>query len=177
MDNDIELTEFRPVRNDKKSVFSRLPHYDILTFLSVAQRLKSVHFLDLVVSFRRHDGRHGSQSVLHSVDVASKEPLIFKRMDDSLDNVNGYKAVISELVVYEHVAVRTHPNIQRIYGLVWDTHPKTGRVLPAFVFRKSKYGDLQDFFANEGKNIGFRQRLQLCFDVGSAYEMLHSLSR
>jgi len=177
METEIELTEFRPVGANQKSVFSRLPHYDLVTFLSIAQRLGYVHFLDLSVKFNPGDVRRGSRTLINTIQVSEDEAFIFKRMDGSMNEVDAFKAAISELVVYEHIAVRTHPKIQRLYGLVWDVHPKTGRVLPAFVFRKSLHGDLEEFLTQDGRSLSFRDKIKLCLDIGSAYEMLHSLSK
>lgn len=178
MASDIEMTEFRPLDQNNLSVFSRLPHSDLITFLAIVQAMNNCHILDFTPSFEKNTLIRGANTLLHATKFSEKKGIIFKRIDPMaiLTEKEAFKILISELVVHEHAVVRTHPNIQRIYAIAWDVHPATSRILPVFGFEESQLGDLQDFFRSHKGTLSFMQRLQLCLDIGSALETLHSLS-
>lgn len=178
MASDIELTEFLPSTGNRKSVFSRQPHYDLLAFLGLVQKLNSVHLLEFTPLFDGPAQARGASSELHSTSFSKNSGIVFKRIDprSCLTVPDAFKALISELMVYEHAVVRTHPNIQRIYGVTWDVHRESSQALPVLAFEQSKFGDLECFLTNSSRKVSFMQRLQFCLDIGSAIENLHSIS-
>lgn len=179
MDSDIELTEFRPAIGNSKSVFSRLPHYDLLMFLAILQKINSAHFLDLMPRFGNDVHFRGANTLLHSKTLSNAEGVVFKRIDPQarLTEKEAFKALITELVTHEHAIIRIHPNIHRIYGITWDVHPETRQALPVFAFEKSQLGDLENFLAEKDNTGSFMQKLQLCLDIGLAIDNLHSISK
>ena len=178
MDSGIEMTEFRTASGENKCVFSRLPHYDLLMFLAILQKLKSVHFLELAPSFKNDAEFRGSNTLLHSTRLSDAESIVFKRIDPQarLAEKEIYKTLITELVTHEHAVIRIHPNIHHIYGIAWEVHPETLQVLPVIAFEKSRLGDLEAFLTEKANSISFMQKLHLCLDIGSAIENLHSIS-
>lgn len=179
MASDIEMTEFRPAGQNNKSVFSRLPHSDLITFLAITQAINSCHFLEFTPDFEKETLIRGANTLLHATTFSKEKGIIFKRIDPKavLTEKEAFKAIITELVVHEHIVVRTHPNIQRIYAIAWDVHPTTSRVLPVFGFEKAQFGDLEAFLTSKKGSLSFIQRLGLCQDIGFAIETLHSLSK
>lgn len=181
MASDIEMTELLPVIENKKSVFSRLPHYDLLMFMAILQKINSTHFLEYTPNFNvpDHTQLRGANTLLHPITFSNTEGIIFKRVDPQahLTEKDAFKFLITELVTHEHAVIRVHPNIHRLYGVTWEVHPETLQVLPVFAFEKSPLGDLEAFFTQGANNISLMQKLQMCLDIGLAIENLHSISK
>ena len=179
MASDIQLTELQPAFENNKSVFSRLPHYDLLMFLAILQKINSAHFLAFTPCFNNDTQLRGANTLLHAQTFPDAQGIIFKRVDPQarLTEEDAFKALITELVVHEHAVIRIHPNILRLYGITWEVYPETLQVLPVFAFEKSQFGDLEAFLTQEANNVSYMQKLQLCLDIGLAIDNLHSISK
>ena len=113
-------------------------------FLAILQKINSAHFLGLTPCFNNDTQLRGANTLLHAESFSDAEGIVFKRVDlqARLTEKDAFKALITELITYEHAVVRIHPNIHRLYGITWEVHPKTLQVLPVFAFEKSQFGDL-----------------------------------
>ncbi|KAL9132959.1 MAG: hypothetical protein Q9175_005864 [Cornicularia normoerica] len=175
---DIELTELQPAIENTKSVFSRMPHYDLLMFLAILQKINSAHFLVFMPCFNNDTQLRGANTLLHAKTFSNAQGIVFKRIDPQarLTEKDAFKALITELVTHEHAVIRIHPNIHRLYGITWEVHPGNLQVLPVFAFENSQFGDLEVFLTQEANNVSYMQKLQMCLDIGLAIDSLHSIN-
>ena len=169
-----QRTSVYPQGND--SVFARIPHSDLLTFLALAQTMPDLAFYHTIPRYGFGNSRRGASGAVHT---GSTEPLAYKRFhvthDFSLDL--AYKALICELLVLEHPVLKNNPCIQDIKGVCWDVQSLEGvpyRVMPVLVFKRAEHGSLMDYLSPE---IPLPQRLSLCSDIGKAIESMHSLGK
>lgn len=161
------------------SVFSRLPHYDFLTFLAMAQKMPGLHLLSLHPRFEHVDVRRGASGAVHALPISPQQGIVYKRFHITQDfpEKTAYKALICELLVLEHPVLKNHPNIQQLVGVTWDVQMFQGsliRVMPVLVFKQADHGTLSDFM---NSSVSFTQRLRLCRDIGRALEPMHEFSR
>lgn len=105
---------------------------------------------------------------------------VFKRRKlplSSEDEARNWRELIAEILVLGHPAVRSHSNIARIEGICWDL-VSDEKVWPVLVFEKPQYGDLNTFMtSNAGKELDFKDRLDISLDVAFAVRDLHAISK
>lgn len=159
----------------------RLPHYDLITFIALAQRL-DVDFHGFTwteaPSFPLL-GEGGSGIISQGVANVKFEYAFkrFKYLPGRTDEV--YKALFAEVAILQNPEIRDHPNILDLFGICWEAHVNSSQgietVLPVLVFQKSSYGSLATF---EGlPQLDLNSRISLCCDIGRALELLHASSK
>lgn len=178
--------------SDEPGLLSRLPHPDLLTFLSLAQKSHS-NILEYSPRYDDDDRRKGGNAAVQVVYLANKSSntsglpsFAFKRHDlvQGLTHEARLKKIICELIIYESAIIRNHPNFARLEGISWSVtsasteSPNTPSITPVLGFRPSNRGNLADHFMNCNKEaFSLTQKLELCCDIGHALETLHSLSK
>ena len=167
------------------NVVSRLPHYDLLSFLAILENMPSLRLFDFMPKFEDGDIKRGLSGVVHSIAQDEDHGVIFKRFQSTHasginENKVDYQALISEVIVLEHPVFKSHPNLPKLGGITWDVemHNKTlTRAMPTLIFKRSKFGDLREFLASQSTSqLSFPQRMQFCIEVGRAIEALHTFS-
>ncbi|KAL9581398.1 MAG: hypothetical protein Q9212_003929, partial [Teloschistes hypoglaucus] len=89
----------------------------------------------------------------------------FKRFLTSLDEdeeSRHYRAIISELCILGHPAIKQHPNIVKLQGICWDVISEY-QVWPVLIFPKAKFGNMRAFF---GSDEGARLTADQCIVHG-----------
>lgn len=182
---------------NEPGILGRLPHSDLLTFLSLAQKCDT-NLLEYTPRFDDRDAREGGNALVQMVylssdsdDVAERLPTFaFKRHDlarrgdllvrqPDLDPEARLKKVMGELIIYENPTILCHPNIANIRGISWSITAIPSNSLslpivnPVLGFQPAR-GNLADVFAHD--NFNLIQKLEICRDIGHALETVHSLS-
>ena len=155
------------------SVFSRLPHHDLLTYLAVAQTISDLPFFNDPSWNTNTLWRTGAHGAIHSLGQNVVKRI---RITDDVNEKLAYRALICELLVYTHPVLKHHRNIQFLQGVMWDIQTFQGsnfRVMPALFFEKCDCGTLAEFMSS---TVPFMQRLGLCEDIGRAIEAMHAFS-
>ncbi|KAF3314300.1 hypothetical protein TWF173_004904 [Orbilia oligospora] len=104
--------------------------------------------------------------------------LVFKRTKAEIDDENQdvatvYRAVLSEVYILGHPVVRHHPNINNLQGICWEV--VQNRPWPVLIFKQAPYGDLGQFMrTEEGRNLGLKDKIKLCWEMGNALHLMHS---
>ncbi|KAK5634956.1 hypothetical protein RRF57_010668 [Xylaria bambusicola] len=152
--------------------------FNFLSFLATAQALH-VPFLPITWEAARQDIGFGGTSRIHQSLLNIQTSFAFKRIHDPEKQQKTeeqlFRALIIEILVLGHPAIREHPNIAHLQGICWDISPKDDKPWPVLVFEKSQYGDLYNFAKSpRGRELGISQRLKLCVDIGTAIMDIHS---
>ena len=167
---------------DQDFKLATLKHYDLITFLSLAQKRK-VDFLPITwQSALGHLGRGGTANVSQSV-INIETSFAFKRMDlivherlaDPLKET--FEKLISELLVLRNPSLLGHLNIVGLEGICWEVNYGSEEALPVLVLKKAEFGDLGTFLDSERiVKETFNVRIGLCVDIASATMALHESS-
>ncbi len=92
-----------------------------------------------------------------------------------MDESRNLSALIAEISVLGHPAIRYHPNIANIEGICWDVVDGGEQVWPVLVFEKTRFGDLNRFMTTSlGKELDIKNRLDILFDIALAVRDLHA---
>jgi serine/threonine protein kinase len=149
-------------------------HYDFISFLAVAQRLK-IDFLPITWQPALDRVGEGTTAEICQSLINLRTSFAFKRFKWSLDESSNFRALISEILVLGNPLTRNHPNIIRLEGICWDIPPGDVKVHPVLVFEKTQYGDLEQFVDSAtGSEMELQDRLKLCVDTGAAILAMHS---
>lgn len=154
--------------------------YDFLDFLGVAQTLK----IDLLpISWQPALGTvgEGGTAEIRQALINLQMTFAFKRLKrsrSSMDEAQDWGKLIAEISILGHPAVRSHQNIVNIEGICWDVISSGKKVWPVLVFEKTRHGDLEMFMSSdEGRRLGFKERLDVLCDIGLAIRDLHTIGR
>jgi Protein tyrosine and serine/threonine kinase len=157
-------------------------HYDLISFLSLAQKHK-VDFLPITwQSALGALGKGGTANVSQSM-INIETSFAFKRMDllghaRSADPLQeSFERLISELCVLRNPSLLAHPNIVDLEGICWEVHTGSEDALPVLVLKKAEFGDL-DMFLDYGtiEEDSFSVKVGLCVDIANAILALHESS-
>ncbi|KAI8932998.1 hypothetical protein NX059_009648 [Plenodomus lindquistii] len=153
---------------------------DLLTFLAVIQNLKTGILPITWQVARQHIGK-GAIGKVNQALVNLHTSFAFKCVSDEKKRENKgaiMSALINEVVTLSHLSIQEHPNIVELQGICWDVTTdelQNHEVWPVLVFEKSQFGDLYDFARlPAGRDLSFAERLDLCFEVGTAISDMHS---
>ncbi len=150
--------------------------YDFLDFLGVAQSLK-LDFLPFTWQPELDTVGKGGTAEIYQELVNVRLTLAFKRLRrprSVIEEIRNLQALVAEISVLGHPAIQRHPNIADITGIAWDVVSGGEKVWPVLVFDKTECGDLFRFMTEgPGKELDFRDRLDLLYDVGLAVRTLH----
>ena len=164
------------------NVISKLPHYDLLTFLAICQNIPSLRMATFMPKFDDSEVRHGQSGQVYGFFRRKHQTgIAFKRFRTSgTETKAAFQALISEVMVLEHPVFKKHPNLPQLGGITWDVNVQNKDligVMPVLIFERSKYGSLRDYLSSRGSpQPTASQRLQLCADIGRAIEALHAFS-
>ena len=175
--------------SSRSSVLLRSPnalidryHHDFVSFLAIAQQL-NLDFMPIPWQAALGAlGQGGTSLVQQSNNIKATLSFAFKRTKPPVDEVYGesvnghhksrYGALISELLVLGHPAIRNHPNFAQVEGIAWDFEGH--RVWPVIVSQKAQCGNLYDFSTSEdAKSVPFANKISTCLDVASAVATMH----
>ncbi|KAL6690371.1 hypothetical protein J3F84DRAFT_389935 [Trichoderma pleuroticola] len=154
--------------------------YDIIDFLAIMQTRR----IDMIPAswFPEFDAQvGGTASILEGWSATApdghKVSYVYKRVhretSKEADRSKEYRALMAEIYILGHPVVRHHPNIIGLEGVYWDT--VYGEAWPVLIFKRASYGDLRQFMkSEEGKKLGFKERLKLCREIANALLLMHS---
>lgn len=159
-------------------------HNDLISFLAVAQYYE----LDMIpITWEAGPGRigKGGTSEIRQSSLNLDTSLAFKcisRLDHHLlsehEEESAFNLLVSEISILGHPLIRHHQNIVNLEGICWEPIPTSQKVWPVLILEKSQLGDLQSFMCSEqGRNISFEEKLDLCTDIGSALRTMHQLRK
>ena len=162
------------------NLLSRLPHYDLVSFLAISERIPSLQFYTFAPDFRPKDQltiKGGATGLVHDIKLSSNHGVIFKRYKES-SRLETFKAIIAEIMILKHPVFAKHPNIVDLDGITWDVEVPDGQdpqVTPVLVFSRAEHGTLADFLrSSPGRGLSFGKRLRLCIDIALALEAIHA---
>ena len=151
--------------------------YDFLDFLGVAQSLK-IDFLPITWQPAVDGAGEGGAAKIHQALINVQTTFAFKRLKhpwSAIDEFRNLRALLAEISVLGHPAIRYHPNIANIEGICWDVVDGGEQVWPVLVFEKTRFGDLDRFMTtSSGKELDIRNRLDILFDIALAVRDLHA---
>lgn len=165
------------------SILSTLPHYDLLSFLAITERLSKLRLYAFAPSYQPNDRltiRTGASGIVHDQTLSSERGIIFKRYRTTPQSSRRdvFKAIISEIMVLKHPVLAKHPNIVDLDGITWDVEVERGQppqITPVLVLKRAEHGNLAEFFrTSHGRNLSLEQRLRLCIDVALALDAMHT---
>lgn len=170
----------RPVEGTD-NILSRLPHYDLVSFLAISERIPSLQFYTFTPDFRPKDQliiKGGASGLVHDIALSSNHGIIFKRYREPSRSGN-FKAIIAEIMVLKHPVFAKHPNIVDLDGITWDVEisddEQPHQVTPVLVFRRAEHGTLAEFLrSSSGRGSSLGERLKLCTDIALALEAIHA---
>ena len=165
------------------NILSTLPHYDLLSFLAITERLSNLRLYAFTPSYQpsgRLTIRTGASGIVHDQALSSERGIIFKRYRTTPQSSRRdvFKAIISEVMVLKHPVLAKHPNIVDLDGITWDVEVERGQppqITPVLILKRAEHGNLADFFrTSQGRNLSLEQRLRLCIDVALALDAMHT---
>ena len=192
-------TQFWTSRSDFESATPKRVDvkYDLITFLGVAQKL-GIEFLPITWQpALDHIGRGATAEIREAVmslraSFAFKHP-IFRSSFSSEEFENRIlPSLIAEMSILADPSIRRHPNIIQLQGICWEVlsgggepvsrdkpiESEKGGIVPVLVFEKANHGDLSSFMMHSaGKQLSFRDRLEICTAIAKAIGAMHSISK
>ncbi|KAF3921278.1 hypothetical protein ABW21_db0207067 [Orbilia brochopaga] len=154
---------------------------DLLDFLAVVQH-RRIDLLPFKWEEGESLGQGGTANIFSGGTIETSEghnlSFAFKRFQREgagfkKDADKVYQALLSEVYVLGHPVVRQHPNVNALQGVCWDL--VYGEPWPVLVFKKTGYGDLKQFMkTSEGRSMSFSDRINLCWDIGNAINLMHA---
>jgi serine/threonine protein kinase len=154
--------------------------HSFIALLALAQRLE-VPFLPITWQALLDNLGQGGQAKVSQAAANVQTSFAFKLFrGDSVDNADEdtpFQAVINEMIMLSHRAIRDHPFVVTLEGICWDIPGDGDQVWPVLVFEKSIHGDLFEFVkSGRGSSLSTQEKLKLCTDIGIAIRDMHSNS-
>lgn len=168
------LTPPRP-SGERETVYDTATrNFNFLTFLSVAQALH-IRFSYIKWDEAREEAGSGGTSQVDQAVANIQTSFAFKRVKDkSRARTIIFQALINEIAVLGHEAVREHTGIAQLQGIGWDFPQEDDVPWPVLIFEKTELGDLYEFASSpKGRRMGFKERLNMCADLGLAIADMH----
>ena len=154
--------------------------FDFLDFLGVAQSLK-IDFLPITWQPALDKVGEGGTAEIRQALINIQMTFTFKHLKrprSAMEKTRNLRALIAEISILGHPAIRYHPNVANIEGICWDVVLDGEEVWPVLVFEKTRYGDLNRFMTSgPGKELDSKHRLEMLFDVALAVRDLHATGR
>lgn len=151
--------------------------YDFLDFLGVAQSLK-IDFLSITWQPAFDSVGEGGIAKIRQALINLQMTFAFKHLKHPRsveEESRNWRALIAEISVLGNPIIRSHPNVVTIEGICWDVVLGGEKVWPVLVFQKTRYWDLNRLMRTaRGKELDFRSRLDILFDVALAVRDLHA---
>ena len=159
-------------------------HYDFISFLATTQKA-GVMFLPLNWRPELEKLGLGGQGDIRQLQVTADTTFAFKRLSTTSRNGQQtedserrlFRALQSEVLILCNPSVRNHPNIVNLEAVCWDLSSEEA-VMPVLVYEKSPFGDLRQFLDSDaGKKLNLQSKLDICFRIGKAIEVMHTISK
>ena len=151
--------------------------YDFLDFLGVAQSLK-IDFLPITWQPALDKVGEGGTAVIRQALINLQMSFVFKRLKhprSAREEIRNLRALVAEISILGHPAIRYHPNVANLEGICWDIIHGGEKVWPVLVFKKTPCGDLNRFMTSgPGKELDSKNRIDILFDVALAVRDLHA---
>ena len=178
---------------ESATIENRRDHFDLITFLGVAQRLH-IDFLPITWEPALDCIGQGATAEIRQVSANLEFSFAFKRpvFDLRLGLENFERRVLPSLIAEISTlglkSIRKHPNINKLEGICWEVvssegecisretlcASRNGGIVPVLVFEKAKYGDLHYFMTQEaGRELSFAQKIGICTDIAKAVAEMH----
>ena len=174
----ITYTRSGEIRQSASSTSNK--EFDFLDFLGVAQSLK-IDFLPITWQPALDKVGEGGTAEIRQALINVQMTFTFKRLKrprSAMEKTRNLRALIAEISILGHPAIRYHPNVANIEGICWDVILGGEEVWPVLVFEKARYGDLNRFMiSGPGKELDSKHRLEILFDVALAVRDLHATGR
>ena len=152
--------------------------YDFLDFLGVAQSLK-IDFLPIKWQPALDKVGKGGTAEIRQALINLQMTFAFKHLERprcALEEARNLRALIAEVSILGHPAIRYHPNVANLEGICWDVILGGEKVWPVLVFEKTRCGDLNRFMTiGPGEELDSKNRLDMLFDVALAVRELHAI--
>lgn len=160
------------------SISNQEHKYDFLDFLGVAQSLK-IDFLPITWQPGLEQVGEGGTAKIRQALIDIRMTFAFKRLKHPLhgeQESRNLRALVAEISILGHPAVRPHPNIITLEGICWDVIDGGEKVWPVLVFEKTSCGDLNMFMTSgPGRELNLQERLDILFDIALAIKDLHTI--
>ena len=124
--------------------------HDVITFLAAAQWRK-IDILPITWQPALDTVGRGATAEIQQSIINLAMTFAFKRYFTSSDPhkiTTRYQAILAELCILGHPAIKEHPNIVKLQGVCWDVVTED-EVWPVLVTKKAKFGNLHDFMASD----------------------------
>ena len=151
-------------------------HKNLIYFLAIAQTFK-LDLLPITWQPALESLGHGGTATVNQALMSVQTSFAFKRISRlaTISATQAYHALISELRLLTHSAVRDHPKISRLEGYCFEVPLKGDSIWPVLVFLKAEYGNLATFRESEtSKTMHLRARMKLLRDIAETIHLLHS---
>jgi hypothetical protein len=180
----ISASVSKTVESEDRSPFTKHSgHKNLICFLSLSQQLQ-VDLLDVTWEPRSDLLGRGGTAIISPAAIDSDVGLAFKRFSPGvprgteLQSVQDkvYLALIAEMSILCHPAVRAHPNIIDLEGVCWeiDSSSKGSPVIwPVLVFERANLGSLDKYLLN--RSVEHNVKLGLMSEILSAVAFMHSI--
>lgn len=173
------LTESSPDLQQDNAPASSNPQLDLIDFLAVAQ-WRNIDFLPITWQQMLSSIGVGGTARMKQSIVNDQVNLAFKCLHlektTAKSRTMALQAMMTEVSVLGHPVIRGIPYFIRLEGVCWEL--TDDGVWPVLVFKKAEHGNLREFlWSEEGKNITFAQRLQICSEIGSAVMTMHAFRK
>ena len=150
--------------------------YDLIMFLATAQA-SNIDFLPIPWNPALEGLGTGRTGDVRETYINLRASLAFKRVaipwlrQSSESDV--FMALLSEIYILGQPLIRQHPNIVTLEGLCWDFADQSAKAWPVLIFEKTELGNIEKF-ARSRNTLSWSQRIDLCADIGSAVDLMHS---
>jgi hypothetical protein len=150
-------------------------HQDTISFLALMQHceldLLPIKWQPALESLGAGGTAVVDQSLIHiQLSYAFKRILSFKA------STGDIRQWATEVLVLCHPSIRGHPNIVQLEACSLEVL-ENGKIAPVLIFEKAHLSDLEHFIALEAaKVVPFESWLDLCIEIGSALQVMHSYS-
>ena len=123
----------------------------------------------------------GGQATISQALATVQIRVAFKRFRDNLtgnsDDDKPFQAIVKEIIMLSHHAIRDHPYVATLEGICWDIPGDGNQIWPVLIFEKTEFGDLYDFAkTGRGSALSTQEKLGLCTDIGIAIRDMHTNS-
>jgi len=171
--------------HNEPGLYSR---YDVISLLSLLTAV-GLDMIRLIWDNGMPSLGYGGTSTVSQGVMRETQGMAFKRVGLRQDEIGitgsdgptesrVYRALISEVILLTHEAIRDHPNFVNVEGICWEINDayKNARILPVLISRRAPHGDLENYAQSQGR-LELEGVIGLFSDVVGAVEHLHSCRR
>jgi len=153
-------------------------HRNLIQFLALTQR-QEVDILPFTWQPQADSLGQGGTALVSQTSTGPESGFAFKRFDVFIDkkdvtDTDVYDALISEVSVLTHPAMRMHPNIINLEGICWEvdtTSKGPPKIWPVLIFERAHHGSLEKYARK--CRIEICTKFDILYDVLCAIEHMH----